>query len=328
MVRTRIVCVSDTHGYGTQDGAFKLPKGDVLIHAGDLSNQGSSSELRKAVEWIENADFEAKIVIAGNHDITLDSDFYHKNWESFHNQAQESTDECKNLFSNSSSITYLNHESATIRLSNPEGPRTVFKIFGSPYSPYCGKWAFLYSPEEAPAFWSQIPADTDIVLTHTPPHSHRDKNEHGNLGCEYLRQALWRIRPRLAVCGHVHDGRGYDRVRWDLEPQSEFFKELSSTTGELPPRGSKKQSLVDLTGRVRPRLDNDGSLNSPSSIPTANDAPIQDTARELGESIGSSGRNETCIVNAAIMATNWPHRGGKKFNTPLVVDLDLPTYEA
>ena len=65
MVRTRIVCVSDTHGYGPQDGVFKLPKGDVLIHAGDLSNQGSMSELRRSVEWIQMADFEVKIVIAG-----------------------------------------------------------------------------------------------------------------------------------------------------------------------------------------------------------------------------------------------------------------------
>ena len=65
MVRTRIVCVSDTHGYTPQQGVFKLPKGDVLIHAGDLSNQGSLSELRRAVEWIEKSDFEVKIVIAG-----------------------------------------------------------------------------------------------------------------------------------------------------------------------------------------------------------------------------------------------------------------------
>lgn len=65
MVRTRIVCVSDTHGYTPQQGAFKLPKGDVLIHAGDLSNQGSLSELQRTVGWIENSDFEVKIVIAG-----------------------------------------------------------------------------------------------------------------------------------------------------------------------------------------------------------------------------------------------------------------------
>lgn len=64
--KTRFVCVSDTHNASPADGAFKLPKGDVLIHAGDLTNQGSLSELRKTVDWIEQADFGAKIVIAGN----------------------------------------------------------------------------------------------------------------------------------------------------------------------------------------------------------------------------------------------------------------------
>ena len=38
--RTRIVCISDTHNC-----QVKLPKGDVLIHAGDLSNQGSHAEV-------------------------------------------------------------------------------------------------------------------------------------------------------------------------------------------------------------------------------------------------------------------------------------------
>lgn len=65
MVRTRIVCVSDTHGYSPADAAFKLPKGDVLIHAGDLTRHGTLAELRKTVKWIEDADFEEKIVIAG-----------------------------------------------------------------------------------------------------------------------------------------------------------------------------------------------------------------------------------------------------------------------
>lgn len=58
--KTRIVCVSDTHRQTP-----KLPAGDVLIHAGDLTNQGTISELKGAVEWLEKADFEAKIVIAG-----------------------------------------------------------------------------------------------------------------------------------------------------------------------------------------------------------------------------------------------------------------------
>ncbi len=64
MRSTRFVCISDTHN-ATPNGALKLPKGDVLIHAGDLTNQGSFSELKKMVKWLEEADFEAKIVVAG-----------------------------------------------------------------------------------------------------------------------------------------------------------------------------------------------------------------------------------------------------------------------
>jgi len=64
MRKTRFVCISDTHN-ASPDGAFKLPKGDVLIHAGDMTNQGSYSELQKTVHWLEKADFETKIVVAG-----------------------------------------------------------------------------------------------------------------------------------------------------------------------------------------------------------------------------------------------------------------------
>lgn len=64
--KTRFVCVSDTHNASPADGAFKLPGGDVLVHAGDLTNQGTYAEIRKTLDWIEAADFEAKIVIAGS----------------------------------------------------------------------------------------------------------------------------------------------------------------------------------------------------------------------------------------------------------------------
>lgn len=58
--KTRIVCISDTHNQTP-----KLPRGDVLIHAGDLTNQGSYSELKKAVNWLERQEFEAMVVVAG-----------------------------------------------------------------------------------------------------------------------------------------------------------------------------------------------------------------------------------------------------------------------
>jgi hypothetical protein len=60
LAKTRIVCISDTHN---QTPA--LPKGDVLIHAGDLTNQGTYSEMKKCVEWIEKSDFEVKVVVGG-----------------------------------------------------------------------------------------------------------------------------------------------------------------------------------------------------------------------------------------------------------------------
>ena len=46
MTKVRIVCVSDTHNAAPGEG-YTLPKGDVLIHAGDLTNQGSHAELSR-----------------------------------------------------------------------------------------------------------------------------------------------------------------------------------------------------------------------------------------------------------------------------------------
>ena len=73
MRKTRFVCLSDTHNARPADGAFKLPKGDVLVHAGDLTRQGTFAELRKTLEWIDESDYEVKIVIAGNQSLKQES---------------------------------------------------------------------------------------------------------------------------------------------------------------------------------------------------------------------------------------------------------------
>lgn len=49
--RVRFVCISDTHNQ-----TLRLPKGDVLIHAGDLTNQGTFSEVIYII-YIHNIDF-------------------------------------------------------------------------------------------------------------------------------------------------------------------------------------------------------------------------------------------------------------------------------
>ncbi|KAK3940833.1 Metallo-dependent phosphatase-like protein [Diplogelasinospora grovesii] len=420
--RTRIVCISDTHNC-----TVKLPKGDVLIHAGDLTNQGSYSEkLSKSIQWLEKANFEAKIVIAGNHDITLDQEFYTQHGQYFHNQNPEDAARCLSLLTSSRTITYLSHSSATIRLEDPNGPRTQFTVFGSPYSPRDGMWAFGYdrgdldvkpsgeqlsvatgppiaSGPTASTLWSAIPMDTDILVTHTPSHTHCDECpiRRRALGCEELRKTLWRIRPRLHVCGHVHQGRGAERVQWDIDGSggNVTYAEAGVERWEdpSPDRLSAKMSLVDLTRRGGKRpLDNQDSAPSPtarifpdahltrdksslpnltrrdglcgsclprsesrppvgssgpkgrdddSSRPSHNENQVFDRGAGVGIGTrglggdpatsarcdrvalsGRMGRRETCVVNCAIVASNWPHAGGKQFNKPIVVDLDLPVW--
>lgn len=63
--KTRFVCISDTHGYTPSEAGFKLPAGDVLIHAGDLTNKGSLAEVRRTMDWILKTNFEMKIIVAG-----------------------------------------------------------------------------------------------------------------------------------------------------------------------------------------------------------------------------------------------------------------------
>ncbi|KAI9055480.1 hypothetical protein LZ554_000434 [Drepanopeziza brunnea f. sp. 'monogermtubi'] len=258
LCKTRFVILSDTHN-AHPGGAFKLPKGDVLIHAGDLTNQGSYSELQKTVQWLEEADFEAKIVIAGNHDITLDSDFYSQYGLHFHNQDSQDTARCQALLDNSHSILWLKHEAAVVKLQSPSGPQTIFKIFGSPLSPADGMWAFGYGVQEATQIWENIPLDSDIVVTHTPPKHHCDeRKDRRAAGCGALRNALWRVRPRMAICGHVHEGRGVERVRWDLSEPNIKFKEGTVERWEDPGLNNKKISFIDLTIKGRKPIDNDG----------------------------------------------------------------------
>ena len=239
--RVRFVCVSDTH-----NTTPKLPAGDVLIHAGDLTNQGSLSELKRTVEWLEKSDFQCKIVVAGNHDVTLDKPFYEQYGSYFHNKSLQDPDQCKKLMEEAG-ITYLQHASATVRLRFQDNFCVEFRVFGSPYSPSHGLWAFGYGPEQAENLWKEIPTSADVVITHTPPKYHCDEHsKRGSAGCEYLRQALWRVKPRLHVCGHIHEGRGAETVRWDVSEIHVPYKELGKVVWEDKTGGTNRQFKVDL----------------------------------------------------------------------------------
>ncbi|KAK9414034.1 putative Calcineurin-like phosphoesterase [Seiridium unicorne] len=64
----KIVCLSDTH-----DGIVdSVPEGDLLIHAGDLTNSGTAAAIQKQVDWLASLGHKHKVLIGGNHDCHLD----------------------------------------------------------------------------------------------------------------------------------------------------------------------------------------------------------------------------------------------------------------
>lgn len=50
----------------------ELPDGDLLLHAGDLTQSGSFEELQMQIDWLHSQPRKFKVVIAGNHDLCLD----------------------------------------------------------------------------------------------------------------------------------------------------------------------------------------------------------------------------------------------------------------
>ena len=65
----RLVLISDTH---MQHRKLVMPKGDVLIHAGDFTNKGRVKDIKEFDSWLGELDYEHKIVVFGNHDTETD----------------------------------------------------------------------------------------------------------------------------------------------------------------------------------------------------------------------------------------------------------------
>lgn len=133
-------------------------------------------------------------------------------------------------------------------------------VFGSPCTPQQeqqANWAFQYRAEDADRLWSNIPEGVDIVVSHTPPKGHCDGStkdvRDGREGCPALLRRLSKIRPKLSICGHIHDGRGVETVWWRTGPSDQAILGDSGSLVESlrfwndPGTANKKLSLVDLT---------------------------------------------------------------------------------
>lgn len=184
----KILHISDTHG---SHSLLQIPQGlDMIIFSGDESNYydvwTNEPECRDFINWFANQNAKYKIMIGGNH-----SSYAAKNTREFRQLCKD-----KN-------IIYLENEGIEI-----EG----LKIWGSPYSPTFGNWHFMKSRDKMDRLWQNIPEDTDILITHTPPKGCLDLSYNRNhelefCGCSALLRHVFRVKPKIHMYGHIHNSR-------------------------------------------------------------------------------------------------------------------------
>ena len=181
-MKLRIVAISDTH---EQHNKIKIPDGDVLIHAGDITWKGELAPLESFNRWLGRLPHKHKIVIAGNHDWAF----------------QLIPDTARKIITDA---IYLQDSSVTI-----EG----LLFYGSPWQPAYNNWAFnLQRGKELAEKWALIPDKTDVLITHGPPFGHGDllRPVKGKIrvGCEDLLRRIKAVRPRFHIFGHIHEVYG------------------------------------------------------------------------------------------------------------------------
>lgn len=188
-----IAIVSDTHD---QLDKLEIPVADVLIHCGDFCRRGLPSELPDFVKHFSALSHKYKLLVVGNHDYPFLSATHYA-------AARQLLDPRK--------ITFLEDSAVEIQ---------GVKFYG-------GKWRsrMLAPPAPVPKFrlpflsrktdgvdvnaWDAIPEDTDVLITHGPPHGILDVTPGGShIGCEILRKRVDKLIPRVHCFGHVHHSYG------------------------------------------------------------------------------------------------------------------------
>lgn len=171
----RIVALADTHGRHRQ---VRVPDGDILIFAGDITWNGSRKSLMDFADWANKLPHKYKIAIAGNHDFC------------FAKHREESEEIL-------SPIVYLQDNGIII---------DDIWIWGTPWTPTFGNWAFMRNEEELNKIFDEIPT-VDILVSHGPPKNILDKTFMEGVHAGSL--ALWRVpTPKLHIFGHIHEGYG------------------------------------------------------------------------------------------------------------------------
>jgi len=199
----KIIFISDTHGLHNE---LALPKGDMIIHGGDITDYGTKEETVDFLKWYSSLNYSYKIFIAGNHDVYLE---------------ENPVDFLELLPPN---VIYLRNNSVEI-----EG----IKIWGSPVTPDFMDWAFGKRREEMKEHWKYMPKEIDILLTHTPLKGILDtSSDWQSLGCKDLLAKVKEIKPKYHLFGHIHANYGQEKIK-----ETEFINgsNLDSYKGLINP---------------------------------------------------------------------------------------------
>jgi len=194
----RFVCISDTHCH---QNSIDLPQGDVLLHTGDFTYRGLVSEINTFSEWLSKQKHPYKIVIAGNHELTLDKPFYEKNGSLWHH----------NNFQDVNAARAALLKSGCIFLEDQEVTINGVRIYGSPWQPEFNNMAF--NVERGPDImekWKKIPRDgIHILMTHGPSKNYGDRVYDGErVGCYDLGEVIKELQPLVHIFGHIHEDYG------------------------------------------------------------------------------------------------------------------------
>ena len=208
-----IAAISDTHSAHSELKFDDEQTPDILIHSGDLTNRGTKKEIEAVIDWLASLPIKHKLVIAGNHDIGLDKScgFITGRRRYGAYPTPNETDELEKSFSKNK-IMYLTPDRPTAEI-DVDGVK--LKVYGLPHSPnFLGPDAFMRDREEDT--WAGCQGKYDILISHAPPLGLLDE-AYGNrhVGCDHFLAALKRVKPRVAVFGHIHEARGTQTEKWD-----------------------------------------------------------------------------------------------------------------
>jgi len=224
----RVVALSDLHG-----NLPVIPPCDLLIVGGDVcpdrigSFHGMVAPEQQARwfdeharPWLAAAPARHRVLVWGNHDWCGEHC-------DFSGDGPATAETSRLVILNDELVRVLVGEAAVPNLQIPQSPNLQISqspnppmrevtVWGSPWSSWCGEWAFMASPAALAGTYAQIPSGTDIIVSHSPAYGYGDeivvsggRREH--LGSHELLSAIERVRPKLVVCGHIHEGHGrYD----------------------------------------------------------------------------------------------------------------------